>query len=211
MKSAHHPDETMIKVVFCDIGGVLLTLDPERTVTLWARKAGVSPDHIRSRFPLDLHHQYERGMLTDKEFYSALVREMQIPALSFTDFRAGWRTLIGDETGFWTILRQTFPRCPVWLLSNTNPLHINGDLPNRFSFFKDVDGAIFSYEVRHRKPEPGIFHYACRVAGVAPAEALFIDDSEENIQAADQLGFHTIHYRILETSQSELERLVRLR
>ncbi len=193
----------MISTIFCDIGGVLLEIDPEQTVAVWAEKTGVDADRIRSRFPLQLHHRYERGELTDHEFYTALIQTLGLPELSMDDFQRGWRALIGKETGFWSFMRQAAPALPIWLLSNTNTLHISNGLKQRCSFFADADGSIFSYEVRRRKPEAGIFLAACKTAGVTPEKALFIDDVEENIFAAQTLGFHTIHYQDLESGKKE--------
>jgi 2-haloacid dehalogenase/putative hydrolase of the HAD superfamily len=44
------------------------------------------------------------------------------------------------------------------------------------------------------KPDPAIFHLACERFGLAPGEALFIDDGAHNTDAARALGFHTHHF-----------------
>ena len=50
------------------------------------------------------------------------------------------------------------------------------------------DAVVISGEVGMRKPEEGIFLYAARALGLAPAECVFIDDMEANAAAAAGCG-----------------------
>jgi putative hydrolase of the HAD superfamily len=45
-----------------------------------------------------------------------------------------------------------------------------------------------SHEIDVRKPDPKIFHYLLENTGLAPEECFFVDDREENVLAAKQLG-----------------------
>ena len=45
-----------------------------------------------------------------------------------------------------------------------------------------------SYEIGVRKPDPKIFNYLLENTGLVPNECLFVDDKEENVLAAKQLG-----------------------
>jgi putative hydrolase of the HAD superfamily len=56
------------------------------------------------------------------------------------------------------------------------------------------EDGVFSSEVRCAKPDPAIFHLACRQFGLTPAEAWFIDDHPANIEVAQSLGFHCWHF-----------------
>lgn len=50
-------------------------------------------------------------------------------------------------------------------------------------------GRIFvSYEINIRKPDPKIFKYLLDNINLKPEECLFVDDKEENVSAAKQLG-----------------------
>jgi HAD superfamily hydrolase (TIGR01509 family) len=44
------------------------------------------------------------------------------------------------------------------------------------------------------KPGPEIFRLTCERFGFAPVDALFVDDSVRNIDAARALGFHVHHF-----------------
>ena len=45
-------------------------------------------------------------------------------------------------------------------------------------------------DVRH----PAIFGILCEKYGFSPSDAVFIDDSEKNVEGAKACGFRTIHY-----------------
>jgi epoxide hydrolase-like predicted phosphatase len=54
------------------------------------------------------------------------------------------------------------------------------------------DVYIESAVVGLRKPDPRIFELACRELGVAPSEAIFLDDIGSNLKSARTLGMTTI-------------------
>jgi putative hydrolase of the HAD superfamily len=49
-----------------------------------------------------------------------------------------------------------------------------------------------SSEVGLRKPDPAIYRLACRHLGLEPAECLFVDDLECNVEAARELGMEAL-------------------
>ncbi|GAB1522997.1 hypothetical protein RhiTH_006126 [Rhizoctonia solani] len=58
------------------------------------------------------------------------------------------------------------------------------------------DDFVDSSVVGSRKPEPGIYQYACKVNGVNPEEVVFLDDLGLNLKTAQALGMKTIHVPI---------------
>ena len=57
-----------------------------------------------------------------------------------------------------------------------------------------LDGRIISGFEGVMKPGPEIFQLACDRFGIAPADALFVDDSVTNVATAERLGFHVLHF-----------------
>ena len=51
-----------------------------------------------------------------------------------------------------------------------------------------VDVVIDSCDVGMRKPEARIFRHACSKLGVEPANALFLDDMQANVDGAEAVG-----------------------
>lgn len=70
------------------------------------------------------------------------------------------------------------------------------------------DVFIESAVVGIRKPDPAIFHLACRELSVAPDEAVFLDDIGSNLKTARALGMATIKVSDPAVALGELEGLL---
>lgn len=57
------------------------------------------------------------------------------------------------------------------------------------------------------KPDQRIFEIACERAGLAPAEAVFVDDSGANIEAAKAFGLHAVQFTTAEQFRADLVEL----
>lgn len=51
------------------------------------------------------------------------------------------------------------------------------------------DKVYLSYELRELKPSEAIFRKVIADSGIVPAQTLFIDDGQKNVDAAQALGF----------------------
>lgn len=60
-------------------------------------------------------------------------------------------------------------------------------------FIPYTDGGILSYEVQLIKPDAAIYQALLTKYDLKPEECVFVDDTLVNIEAADRLGFHTVH------------------
>ena len=59
------------------------------------------------------------------------------------------------------------------------------------------DGVVLSEDIGVNKPDPAIFEYALRVAGVSKAETLMIGDNfEVDIEGAQQVGIDQVFYNV---------------
>lgn len=67
----------------------------------------------------------------------------------------------------------------------TNPEHPNGLPLHRLTH------QFASQLIGHRKPDPGIYQHLEEHTGIQPANILFFDDLQDNIDAASQRGWHT--------------------
>jgi putative hydrolase of the HAD superfamily len=194
----------MINTIFFDIGGVLLNIHPERTIKYLSNLTNLSEEEIIAAFPEDAHHRYERGEITDSDFYRAVKRELPVSDnLTEEQFWKAWSLLVGEETEVVKIMNHLTSKCPVWLLSNTNPYHILEE--ERFKLFDKITGGIYSYEVGSRKPEEDIYLKALEIAGTIAEKSLFIDDLIENVEKARSLNMNAIHYKSIDDLHERLD------
>ncbi len=69
----------MIKTIFFDIGGVLIDIHPERTYQYISDSVDVDISTIESTFPWEAHDKYERGNLSDEEWFYAYRESLPQP------------------------------------------------------------------------------------------------------------------------------------
>ena len=70
------------------------------------------------------------------------------------------------------------------------------------------DVIVFSAEEGQRKPEPAIYRRALSQLGVAPREAIYVDDRLKNIIGARQVGMHALRFTDSLGVRREIERLL---
>jgi putative hydrolase of the HAD superfamily len=66
------------------------------------------------------------------------------------------------------------------------------------------DVLVWSYQLRMAKPDPAIYRYTLDKLGVQPAEALFIDDREVNVEAAIALGMKALVFTTVDQLHADL-------
>ncbi|ADB30747.1 HAD-superfamily hydrolase, subfamily IA, variant 3 [Kribbella flavida DSM 17836] len=69
------------------------------------------------------------------------------------------------------------------------------------------DDIVISGEVGLRKPEPEIFLLAAERLGLAPAECVFVDDLELNVDGARAVGMTAVHHTSYDETRRELQSL----
>lgn len=184
-----------IEVIFFDIGGVLLHIHPEKMLKHISMITSVPFEIVKNYFPEDDHDTYERGQITDSDWFKLYKNSLPINNnLTENQFWEAWSMILGDETDVIDILIRLKKSYKIWLLSNTNSRHIKNEVGNKYVFPKLVDGAIYSYDVGHRKPEQKIYQIACERAQIDPERCVFIDDLKDNISGAINAGLISIHY-----------------
>lgn len=189
------PIHPTIKAIFFDIGGVLVTVDSSASVEKLSKILGVSCERIRQGMTRDLLVEYETGQLTSNQFYEQLLINYGADvSMDMETFKAYWLNVLFPREKSVSFLKRAVQDYPVWLLSNTNEFHYNLLLQD-FPFMKLVTGGTYSFMVGSMKPEPLIYEVAIKKSGFRPEEILFVDDLEENVQAAQDQGINIIHYR----------------
>jgi putative hydrolase of the HAD superfamily len=87
---------------------------------------------------------------------------------------------------------------------NNEPLELNEYRIQRFKLQKEFLVFFSSCYVGARKPEEELFRIALHVTQKLPAECLFIDDREANLEGPRRMGWETIHYQSAEQLRAEL-------
>jgi 2-haloacid dehalogenase len=74
----------------------------------------------------------------------------------------------------------------------------------RYDFLQWFDGRVVSGEEKTRKPFPEFYQKLLNRYSVHPSEAIFIDDNQRNVKAAEDLGIKSIHFETPALLKKEL-------
>ena len=94
---------------------------------------------------------------------------------------------------------------PLYYLSNM-PVPYAEQLLRRHAFVGWFADGIFSGHVGMAKPERAIYELAARRFGVAPADLVFLDDHEPNVEAARAAGWRALHFVDAASCEAALRR-----
>src|SRR4051812_14577267 len=185
------PDAPIDAFLF-DIGNVLVRFDFSKAYRLIAPMSAVQNEaEVLARIEA-VKLQYEDGQLARPDFLKRVFEFLQFTGTE-DQFIAAWQSIFTANEPMVALVRQLHGRFPMFLLSNTNCMHVEGLLRD-FDFFSLFSGATYSHIAQASKPHPRIYEIAAAEHGLSPATTFFIDDLAANIAAAQRLGFQTHHY-----------------
>lgn len=185
-----------IKTVVFDLGGVLVDLDRDRCIGAF-RSFGMDAvaDLINPYYPAEMIGRLERG---DISFHEACDQMRQLSGRQeVTDAQIAWaygqflvRIPVGKLRQIDALRERGIRTC---VLSNNNPASMeyirrmfSADGKTMDDYF---DAVYLSYQLCELKPSEAIFRKMIAADGMLPAETLFIDDGQKNVDAAQALGF----------------------
>ena len=96
-----------------------------------------------------------------------------------------------------------------YVLSNWSAETFKGMI-NEYPFLKIFDGMVISGEEMLVKPDPLIYYLAIKKFNLYPSSTIFIDDKLENILAAKNIGFNTIHLTNPDSIKSDIENFINI-
>ncbi len=198
----------MIKTVLFDLGDVIIAVDFTRCHRAMV-EAGcpVPAAEVQERIAgSGLVSRFEEGQIGAEDFVRETARILDM-RMSHQQFCELWSMIFLPETLVpETMLRGLRERHRMLLLSNTNEIHFTL-VKDRYPHLRHFDGFVLSYEVGAMKPKPAIYREAIRRAICEAGECLFIDDREENVEAARREGMDAVLF----TSLAQLEEDLRAR
>lgn len=187
----------MITAIIFDCFGVL-------TADLWREFCATLPPKQRTA-ARDLNHALNNGMISQHDFlkgvHEATGREQQEINQIFSENVPKNEQLLQ----YIAELKKSYK---IGLVSNVSNNWI------RDSFLTEqeqalFDGMVLSYEVGVTKPDQIIYERICDQLGIQPAEAVFVDDIEQFVTAARELGMQGIVYQDFPQFQQNLNKILK--
>jgi FMN phosphatase YigB (HAD superfamily) len=198
-----------VKVVLLDFGGVLYPVGYQKTIDEF-EKLGVS--NFREIFSKEkqasFSDDFEMGKISRETFYNE-IRALINVELTDVSFEMAWNAiLLGLDLQKLEYAQELRKKVPVYLLSNTNEVHIEqinkevSELTKHTNLEPYFEGVFLSHELGFRKPNANVFELVSEKMGVKPSEVFFIDDSPQHVSGARNAGMQAYH---LELSKEKVE------
>lgn len=196
-----------IKAVIWDLGGVIVRTHDHGGRMWWEKRLGLRPGRLEQTvFGCETAAEAYVGRAAVDDVWRAIIDQFEI-------HESERQTLVSD---FWSgdrvdyqlveYIRSLRPQRKTGLLSNAwNDLR--GSLEDQWKIADAFDHITISAEVGIAKPHPSIYELSLEGLGVAPQEAVFIDDFELNIKGAQHVGLCTVTFDSPQQAIADLEEL----
>ena len=189
-----------ITSIIFDLGAVLLNISYQKTINEF-EQLGIenSSSFYSKKKQTNIFNLLETGKITEQNFVSEIKKNCTIA--SSEQIRYAWNAMLLDlpEDRIY-LLKQLKEKYSLYLLSNTNAIHISSfrkkiGKKNYKEFYSLFEKVYYSHEIGFRKPNKEAFQLILDEQNLNPKEVLFIDDSQQHIEAAKKLDLNCYHLK----------------
>jgi len=199
-----------IKVIFSDIGGVLLTNGwGHQSRQKAAQTFGFDYDEMNTLHEF-IFNVYEIGKISLDTY---LDRVLFYEPRDFTRedvkaFMFAQSEELPEMLNWFVDWKRTQQPDLKFIAINNEGRELNEYRIKKFKLHRCFDAFVSSCEVGMRKPDPEIFGMAMGIAQVSPGECLYIDDRHLIVEAAKNAGINSIQHKTMESTKAFLEHFV---
>lgn len=200
-------EPAVIKTLFLDIGGVLLTNGWGRDFRERAeKKFGLDSKETEERHHLTFD-TYEEGKLTLDEYLGRVVfyRQTDFTKEDFKQFMFDQSEELEGALNFFKTLKKQY-NLKVIAVSNEGK-ELNEYRIAKFRLNDLFDAYISSCYIHLRKPDKDVLRMACDISQTRPDEALYVDDRLMFVEVARSYGIPALHYESLSAAKDYISKL----
>lgn len=198
----------MIRAVIFDFGRVISAQKPRALFRSYEADLGLPPGSInRVMFESAAWEDALLGRKTERVFWEEVGPALGLEtADQIAAFRRRYRADEAVNDQVLALIRRLHGRYKLAVLSNAPRGLIewlrDWGILDLFDvvFVSGVEGVV--------KPDPAAFHLTLERLGVAPEEAVFIDDTPGHVEAARALGLRAVRFTTAEALSAELADLL---
>jgi putative hydrolase of the HAD superfamily len=183
-----------LRAVIWDVGGVLVRTED------WSFRDALAQRFGRSRRALEelvwggeMGIQAQRGEISPAELWAYVGQVLDLDPDEIQAFRSQFFAgdVVDQDLIGW--IKSLRPAYQLGIITNAFA-DVRAFIESRLDLGDALDALVISAEVGIMKPDVRIFEIALKQLAVSPAEAVFIDDFEHNVQAARQAGLYAVHF-----------------
>lgn len=187
-----------IRALIFDLGGVLVAEGEPVGRRRWESRLGLAVGAL-DRIVADAVGPGWVGGRAEVEIALRIGRATGLGASEVEELLEDFHSHAYLEPVVATFVANIRSRCKVAVLSNAGP-DLRGAMVRKFDLENLVDLMVISAEEGVQKPDAAIYLSTADRLGVSPAECLFVDDQERNVEGARAVGMLAVLYDSPETT-----------
>lgn len=197
----------MIKTIIFDIGNVLTVFGWKDFLHSFGYPEEIEERVGKATVDNPFWHEFDKGFLSDEEMLEGFIRNDPSVEKELREIYISLHGIVtrADYAIPWI---QTLKKAgyQVLVLSNFSD-KVKSDNSDALDFLEYVDGGILSYRDGVIKPDPAIYRLLLDRYGLKPEECVFLDDMQQNLDAAAGFGIHTILFRSYAQAREDLKKM----
>ena len=175
-----------------DLGNVLLPFDHMKACRALGALYSLDPQNIFDRiFEGGIVQAFDLGNLSPSAFTQECGHALNVN-LNEDDLVDAWSDIFLPDPEMEQLVEELTDNADLCLISNTNYWHYDLIL-RKYPVVSYFPRRLLSYEMHKMKPDPEVFRLALSWAQSGQTN-IFIDDIEENVKSATEVGFNAIHF-----------------
>ena len=201
--------EQSYRILFSDIGGVLLTNGwGHESREASAKKFGIDYGEMDVLHDF-IFNVYEMGKISLDVYLDTVVfnHPRNFSRGEFKDFMFAQSLELPDMLSWFVTWKNKNTGLKIISINN-EAKELNEHRIKKFRLHNFFDAFVSSCEVGMRKPDPGIFRLALGIAQAQPHECLYFDDRTMLVEAAKKEGIHAHHHKSFESTRKIIEDII---
>lgn len=191
----------MIKTIIFDLGGIFFLGEDWSQIA--SKKYGIPLDKVKNAIK-----EYNKCAVSaekSEQFWIDFQKKLGIND-EWKKIRNFMIDSISISKEIAEMIKKLKIKYEVLFLSNSH-IDFTPELEKKFNFKKEFHGGLLSHEHPFYKPDKRFYLELLSRTTSKPEEIVFIDDIENNLKPASELGMNTILFKSIEQLKEELAKL----
>ncbi|MCQ2234200.1 MAG: HAD family phosphatase [Paludibacteraceae bacterium] len=197
----------MIKNIIFDFGGVLIDWNPHNLYDGYFGDKDKAQWFIDNICTSEWNSQMDKGKPFDVGV-AELVAKFPEWEKEIRVYQSRWHEMVTKEVPgmvqLLTDLKQS--GYPIYGLTNWSDETMQDEF-KRWGIFRLVDDMVVSGREKILKPDPALYNCLLTRFNLKPEECVFIDDNQKNVDAAERMGIHALHFEGAEKLRAALKEM----
>lgn len=199
-------NQTIDTIIF-DVGNVLVDFDWRGYLDGFGFAPEIRDAVASAVFLSPQWNEMDEGLLPDREYLDAFIRNAPQYEPEIRKVYENCADCIhAFDYAVPFVCKCREQGCRTYILSNYSR-YLFYQTKHKMPFRQHMDGELFSFQIGQIKPDPEIYQSLLEKYSIEPKRALFLDDRQENLDAAARLHIRPLLFSSYEQALKDLKEM----